>query len=90
MANVDISGLDKRQLLLELARNAANPLAAFNALLYTEEQAADALDKGHIDYFAGVAIKTSLSGDTADFRLYDRDQGEGHGAQVVAKYRNNL
>lgn len=86
MESVDISGLNKCQLLLHLARNCSHPLASYNARSFTELDAISALleSRGYVDYFRGCSIKTDLSGNVADFRLYDRDNGQGRGARVVA------
>lgn len=39
---------------------------------------------GYIDYFQGRCIKTDLSQDEADPRVYDRDEGEGAFKRVLA------
>ncbi len=83
---VDISGLNKCRLLLMLARNCSHRLASLNARHFSEQDALYALLEraGYVDYFRGCAIKTDLSGNSADFSLYDRDNGLGRGAKVVA------
>ena len=43
---------------------------------FDRAEAAEAV-KDHIDYFCGRAIKTNLSQDQVDPRLYDRDAGQG-------------
>ncbi len=62
-----------------------------NAQRFTESDAAYALmeNGGYVDYFRGCVIKSNLSGNTTDFRLYDRDNGEGRGAHVVAGMRQS-
>ena len=39
--------------------------------------------KKYIDYFCGRCIKTDISGDSVNPRLYDRDAGDGEFARIV-------
>ena len=94
--SVDISGLDKVALLKVLWENSkpAAFFSSFDALNancnpppFNEQNAKVAVTKD-IDYFEGRCIKTDLSGNTADPRLYDRDYGSGKFAEIVQRMRN--
>ena len=93
MSQLDISGLDKVELLRRLHRGqsvagfyAGNPSFAppFNAA--TAEDAV----KDYIDYFCGRCIKTDISGDDVNPRMYDRDAGAGKFAQIVKEMRDGM
>lgn len=88
---VSISGINKVELLKRLWENTqvasffwGAPIAPPN---FDENMAKEAV-KGYIDYFAGRPIKTDISGDMADPKLYDRDAGEGKFEMVVQSLRN--
>ena len=90
---IDISGLDKVELLHELWEN-TRPAAFFHhvehmAPHYDAELAADAV-RQHIDYFCGRCIKTDLTQDTVNPYLYDRDAGAGAFARIVTKMKETL
>lgn len=75
-SNVDISGLDKVDVLRALWKNQVP--AAFFSLngLPTPPFDEDLAQKSvlrSIDYFCGRAIKTNLSDNVVDFTFYDRD-----------------
>lgn len=93
MSNINISGLDKVELLQRLHRGqiiagffAGNPSLA---PAFDVDKAADAVTS-YIDYFCGRAIKTDLSKDSVDPRLYDRDAGAGKFAQIVKQMRDGM
>lgn len=103
MTTVNISGIDKAELLVALV-NAARPLGMGvlqdDGKPMTKEEAEERINGGrwhdqiessrrilYFDYVKGRPIKCDLSGDTLDTRLYDRDQGPGAGERVVAKLR---
>ncbi len=87
---VNIAGLDKVQLLHALWTRSkpaayydfsmANP-PSFNVVLANDGV------KRYIDYFQGRCIKTDLSKNEANPRMFDRDFGQGAFAQVVADLR---
>jgi len=88
---IDISGLDKvellerlwsRQIVASFFRMSGRPSPAFD-----RKRAADAVKADYIDYFCGRCIKTDLSKDVVDPRLYDRDAGAGAFAEIVAEMR---
>jgi len=103
---IDISGLDKAELLAALV-NAAEPLGMGKLSAgkgqFTADEAKEWIANGqwhdseysrdikrewlYFDYVRGRPIKCDLSGDTLDPRLYDRDQGAGAAARVVASLR---
>lgn len=92
MEEIDISGIDKAELLAALVNGTQS--VGMGRLQdngpITIEQARGWLDESmtlSFDYVAGRPIKTDISGDTARVRLYDRDAGEGTFACVVAELR---
>ena len=89
----DISGLNKGELLCRLV-NGGNcvPLAEFASYLNTHllQNYEERVNRGHIDYYDGVAIKTDLRKDTVNTYLYNRDAGVGKFERVVAAMRNDL
>ncbi|WP_137991219.1 hypothetical protein [Streptomyces vilmorinianum] len=93
--HVNIDGLDKASVLAALY-NASQPFgmgflnpAASNGM--TVEQAAEALERAgddlYFDYLQGRVMKVDLNGDAIDPRLYDRDNGPGACAAVIAPLR---
>jgi len=75
MTTIDITGLDKVKLLKCMWDNV--PFMGCNkdrgyAFKFDEEEAKEAV-KNYIDYFCGKCIKTDLSGDTCESRLYNHD-----------------
>lgn len=86
----DISGLNKVTLLNALWRN-MQPAAFFpyrntNPPAFDNTLASVVVER-YIDYFCGRAIKSDLSGDTAQSDMYDRDAGEGAFQRVVDSLR---
>ena len=84
--SVDISGVDKVELLRSLWKN-SNPAIYFtmngiNPPHFDEQKAKNAVTK-YIDYFDGRCIKTDISGNTASPHMYDRDYGQGKFAEIV-------
>ncbi len=90
---VDISGIDKVQLLRALWEKSL-PASFFNSGLVPppqfDETKARELDSWKIDYFCGRCIKSNLSENSVDPRLYDRDIYSGAFAEVVAKLRGKV
>jgi hypothetical protein len=87
---IDITGIDKVELLRALYANAkvlGLGLLQYSAAPLTQEEAKAALAHGYIDYLMGRVMKVDLTGDTLKPSLYDRDNGEGRAAQVVAQVR---
>ena len=87
MTTVDISGLDKVDVLHALWNN--QKAASFFAMSgmtpppFDRATAATAV-KSYIDYFQGRAIKGNLDGDTFDSFCYDRDCGSTKAESVIA------
>lgn len=91
MSSISIAGLDKVELLHALWNE--SPVAAFFSTrdaagievpVFDWEMAAyDVL--GSIGYFQGRCIKMDLSGDMVDPSGYDRQNGPGAAARVIAK-----
>jgi hypothetical protein len=90
---MDITGIDKILLLKALWDN-SKPAAVFTIIgassdSFDNRQAISAV-KERIDYFCGRPIKMDISGDIIDgncVRLYERDNGEGLVAKVLATFR---
>jgi len=85
---VDISGIDKVELLHQLWDN-MKPASFFKNIPgmvpeFDFESAKSAVSRGYVDYFSGRCIKTDLRGDTAHPNMYDRDAGVGAFAKIVA------
>ena len=92
--SVDISGLNKGMLLLELWSN-SKPASFFsmNGMTpppFNAEKAQGAAQRGYIDYYEGRCIKADLTGDDAEPRLYDRDFGDGSFLRVVTDMRRRM
>ena len=89
MSEIDISGLDKAVLVQALYAS-AQPLG-MGRLHYTPEplsaEEAQKLATHHIDYCHGRVMKVDVTGDTLDPWGYDRDNGAGTAAAVVAALR---
>lgn len=82
MSVVDITGLDKAEVLLALYNNShCQGLGILQEVNnYTLQDARRDIDEWPdlcFDYIRGRILKVDLSGDTFDSRLYDRDNGEG-------------
>lgn len=92
MSVIDISGLDKAEVLLALYNGShcqgLGFLAATNT--YTLEDAKRDLEEsfdGYFDYLRGRVLKVDLSGDSFDSWLYDRDCGEGAAEAAINELR---
>lgn len=48
------------------------------------EKHLDGSGDGYFDYLKGRVMKVSISGDSLDPRLYDRDNGQGAAARALA------
>lgn len=89
--SIDISGLDKVELLRQLW-SGTKPAAIFTKMpgmvpIFNNFDAKEAV-KHYIDYFAGKCIKADLSGDRANTAMYDRDAGAGAFVKIVNKLRD--
>lgn len=100
MSDIDITGIDKAELLAALYNN-ARPLGM--GFLHARDEpmskaeAAELLAKhernGRIsfDYVHGRPLKVWFMGDVlSGARLYDRDQGQGECERIVAALRGSL
>lgn len=104
--SIDISGIDKAELLAALynrARPQGMGFLHFTPEDMTIEQASKELDRGDdstrmfgprsghrplaFDYLRGRAMKIDISGDTLNPWGYDRDNGTGMAARIVAGLR---
>lgn len=90
---VDISGIDKVQLLRALWEKSSPALFFKTGLLpepQFDETEARELQSLDVDYFCGRCIKSNLSGNVVSPRLYDRDIHPGAFAEVVTKLREKI
>jgi hypothetical protein len=91
MMTISITGLDKAEVLMALYNRARPQRMGF--LHYTptplaKEEAQQLLaGSNYFDYLNGRVMKVSLEGDELDPRLYDRDNGSGAAAEVIAELR---
>lgn len=89
---IDISSLDKKELLFELYKNSRT--AAFfeingvEAPFCSKEEIDDGIFGSYIDYFCGRPIKTNLKRDYAIPDSYDRENGKGSFQIVVDHLRS--
>lgn len=92
--DIDISGLDKAAVLAALYNRAKQQgfglLDPEGRLPMTVEQARveiDANPKLYFDYLRGRVLKIDLEGDVLWPGLFDRDNGPGAAAEVIARLR---
>ena len=86
---VDITGLDKVELLHELWKGSRSALFfKIRGIPPPEFDAEEAkiVVTDYIDYFDGRMIKCDISGNQADPGLYDRDFGAGAFQRVVNSF----
>ena len=85
MASVDITNINKVQLLQALWRHSkpASILISMGLSTDFDENLANDAVKGYIDYFCGRAIKTDISTDIVEVDYYDRYNGQGRFQKVV-------
>jgi len=85
--SVDISGLDKIELLFEMWSFAKTPS------FFTDISRSDCIDAkklvsaGFIEMFNGRSIRADISKDTVNPAMYDRIMGQGSLAKIVATLR---
>jgi hypothetical protein len=88
MATIDISGLDKAEVLAALYNN--SKMQGMGVLHYTPEpmtvqEATELLNHADcFDYLKGRVMKVGLTSDTLDTWGYDRDNGEGAAFQAIS------
>ena len=90
MSDIDISGMDKAEILANLF-NASKPQGMGflqpHASEMTIEEARNLLqEQTYFDYVRGRVMKINLSGDTLKTALYDRDNGQGAAARALGVY----
>lgn len=86
---ISIKGLDKGAVVAALYNRARAQRMGF--LHYspepmTPEEGAEYAGR-YIDYLSGRAMKVDVTGDNLDPTLYDRDNGQGAAARVIAELR---
>lgn len=95
MSTIDISNLPKHEVLAAL-HNAtraigmgvlqdAGPITPAAVLADLGDREA-----GYFDYYRGRPIKSDLSGDSFDPRLFDRDAGDGAAAAAIERLRSSI
>ncbi len=93
---VDISGLDKEDVLIALYNNSkVQGMGGFQRIseLLTRDHATELLNHGtYFDYLYGKIMKVDLSDNEFDPWLYDRDNGNGAALRAIEdiKFRNEL
>ena len=90
MSDIDISGLDKAEVLRALYNRARTQgMGFFHATPgdMTREEAQTILDGGQVyfDYLKGRVMKVDLKGGTLRTGLYNRDNGAGAAENAIAK-----
>jgi len=90
MASIDITGLNKKQILRALWEN-SKPASFFSMGIPTpaidEDELIKTLESGYADYLCGRVIKTDFKTDSLNPRGYDRDNGQGAMQKVVDSVR---
>ena len=92
---VDITGIDKAKLLMELYNNADLQGMGYligitkSRFIMTKEQADELVASGNLDfdYLQGRSMKINLSGNIINATLYNRDNGWYPVQETVAKLR---
>ena len=97
MSSIDITGLDKAEVLAALFNaskqqgmglfqaSGRQPMSIEDARQYTSSES-----EQYYDYQLGRVMKIDLSRDQLDTRLYDRDNGEGAGARALEPLLSRL
>lgn len=88
MSDIDISGMNKAEVLAKLFNSSKAQGMGFlqnHVGSMSENEARELLDDGntYFDYLRGRVMKIDLSGDTLKTHLYDRDNGHGAAAQAL-------
>ena len=91
MSNIDISKLDRSEVLASLY-NHSRPqgvgfLLADNTPMQKEEAAILLKEQSYFDYLKGRVMKVDLRGNELDPRLYDRDLGQGAAKAALSKLK---
>lgn len=88
MATIDISGLNKAEILAALYNS--SKAQGLGVLRYTPEpmttqEATELLEQtDYFDYLKGRVMKVGLASDALDTWGYDRDNGEGAAFQAIS------
>jgi hypothetical protein len=95
MGMIDITGLDKAEVLLALYDGSKyQGLGILQAIpTYTLEMAREDYEKSpdkYFDYLHGKVMKVYLGKDEFDDRFYDRDNGLGAAHAVIKNLKNRL
>jgi hypothetical protein len=94
--DIDITGLDKTDVLIALYRPARKVGMGFLSGDLTDDEIRSFVanyqggrgEFPYIDYLGGKPLKVDLTGDTFNGRLYDRDQGVGAARRAVDGLRH--
>jgi len=90
---VDISGLDKVEVLRALyAKSKVQGMGRYafvpGDLDYSEAKEILECQRGYVDYLKGRVMKVSLTEDTLNTRLFNRDNGTGAAEDVIKNLRS--
>lgn len=89
MSKIDISKLDKAEVLSALYNNSRPQelgfLQADNTPIQKEKAATLLETQTYFDYLKGRVMKVDLSGDELETALYDRDNGQGAAEMALAE-----
>ena len=94
MVMIDISGLDKGEVLFALYNASHYQGLSFlgatsNYTLADAKRDYEASPSKYFDYHYGKVLKVDLSEDSFDPRLFDRDCGEGAAAAAIEALRKS-
>ncbi len=92
MMGIDISGMDKAEVLAALYNGSRQQGMGFlhsrGTSEMTVEQAREELKRdSYFDYLNGRVMKIGLDSDDLETRLYDRDNGVGAAERIIEKLR---
>jgi hypothetical protein len=91
MNQVDITGLDKKEVLKQLWIGSEPAIAFVMANVdppgFDPEEAEKAIKRGYVDYLCGRAIKSPINTNTLDSWKYDRYNGAGSMQKAVDRVK---
>ena len=89
---VDITGIDKKDLLRELWKRSEPAIVFLMSSVkspeYDEENAENAINNGFIDYYSGRAIKSDIKGNKVSSDYYNKYNGGNCMEDIVKSLRD--